>query len=1121
MPVDPKRAQAVFLMAVELEGRGDRAAVLDRECATDPELRQRVSTLLQSNDEPDIFLDQPIVGLAPQSLANLARPEREASSDRRADHTRGCTPAPPGEPASGVTVKMPASLPSIEGTGNRIGPYKLLQKIGEGGMGAVYMAEQQQPVRRSVALKIIKPGMDSEQVIARFEAERQALALMDHQNIARVLDAGTTDTGRPFFVMELVHGVSITLYCNQSQLTMRERLELFMPVCQAIQHAHQNGIIHRDIKPSNVLVTLYDGKPVAKVIDFGVAKAIGERLTERTMFTQYGSIIGTFEYMSPEQAEMSALGVDTRSDIYSLGVLLYELLTGTTPLEREKTIGSAYADILRRIREEEPPKPSTRLKGSKVTLPFLSAQRKSEPARLTKLMRGELDWIVMKALEKDRTRRYETASAFARDIQRHLDGDVVEACPPSASYRLRKFARKNRAALVTVGSFALLLLVGAVLSSLQAIRATRAESAAIGQTKRAMIAEERSRFERDRAIAAEARARGESERAERSAAEARAVLGFFQDQVLSAARPEGLEGGLGKDVTLRTVVDVAEPKIAGAFFDQPTTEASIRSVLGDTYYYLGEPALAVRQRQRALELRMARLGPDHSDTLNSQNSLALAYWAAGQNDRAIPLLEGTVAVRSGKLGPDHPDTLTSQNNLALAYKAAGELDRAIPLLEQTVAARSAKLGPDHPDTLISQSHLANGYRVTGQFERALLLSERTLATQTAKLGPDHPDTITSRNNLANTYRDAGHNDLAIPLLERTLEMGTAKLGSDHPRVLITRSILAVAYLSAGQIDRAIPLFEQTLAAQTARLGRDHPDTLTSQNNLANAYREAGQNVSAIPLLERTMKMLSTKLGPDHIRTLATQSSLANAYRDAGQLDRSIPLLERTVAASSAKLGPDHAETLTSQYNLALAYQAAGELDRAIPMLERTLAAQAAKLGPDHPSMLTTRFELAGAYQARGDSARAESLLREVLVARRKKLGTQHPQFAETLSSLGRNLLAQRKWSEAEPLLREGLAIWDARRPDDWNRFNTLSLLGHSLLGQKKFGEAEPLLRAGYEGMSAREAKLPAAKKIYLAEAGERNARLYEVWGKNDEARLWRAKLVEDTNRPKVGASDRP
>ena len=643
---------------------------------------------------------------------------------------------------------------------------------------------------------------------------------MDHQNIARVLDVGTTDMGRPFFVMELVHGVSITEYCNRSQLTTKERLELFIPVCQAIQHAHQNGIIHRDIKPSNVLVTLYDGIPVPKVIDFGVAKAIEPRLTERTMSTHYGLILGTFEYMSPEQAETSALGVDTRSDIYSLGVLLYELLTGSTPLDREKMIGLAYSDILRRIREEEPPKPSSRLKGSKETLPMISAQRKSEPARLANLMRGELDWIVMKALEKDRTRRYETASGFGYDVRRYLDGDVVEACPPSAIYRLQKFAQKNRAALVTIGSFAAILLVGAVLSIWQAIRATKAETVAISQARRAIIAEEQSRLERDRAVAAEAQAKVAREKAERSAAEARAVLGFFQDQVLSAARPEGLEGGLGKDVTIRKAVDVAEPKIEGAFLNQPTTEASVRSVLGDTYYYLGEPALAVRQRERALELRTARLGPDHSDTLNSQDRLANAYRAAGHIDRAIPLYERTFAARSAKLGPDHADTLISQNNLALTYQGAFRLDRAIPLLERTLAARSAKLGLDHPDTLISQSnpYARNAYRVAGQQERAIPLLERTLANQTASLGPDHPDRITSQNSLANAYRDAGRADRVIPMLERTLALGTVNLGRDHPKLLITQVILASAYRDAGQLDRAITLFERTLAAQTAKLG---------------------------------------------------------------------------------------------------------------------------------------------------------------------------------------------------------------------------------------------------------------------------------------------------------------
>ena len=340
------------------------------------------------------------------------------------------------KPAAAIspTVELPAVS---EKPGNTIGRYKLLQQIGEGGMGVVYMAEQNKPVQRKVALKIIKPGMDSRQVIARFEAERQALAMMDHNNIARVLDAGATDSGRPFFVMELVRGVPITRYCDENKLETRQRLELFSEVCQAVQHAHQKGIIHRDLKPSNVLVTLYDGNPVPKVIDFGVAKATSRKLTERTMFTQFGQMVGTLEYMSPEQAEMSGLDVDTRSDIYSLGVLLYELLTGSTPLDRKRLKEAAFEEIQRMIREEEPPRPSTRLSTTE-NLASVSAQRGVEPRKLSMLLRGDLDWIVMKSLEKDRTRRYESASSFAADVQRYLTDEPVEACPPSAGYKLPK-----------------------------------------------------------------------------------------------------------------------------------------------------------------------------------------------------------------------------------------------------------------------------------------------------------------------------------------------------------------------------------------------------------------------------------------------------------------------------------------------------------------------------------------------------------------------------------------------------------------------------------------------------------------------------------------------------------
>jgi serine/threonine protein kinase len=510
MSAGPQDAKGIFLAALDIPDAAERAAFLERSCGGNLALRQRVDELLRAYGQPDGPLDKLAAALATTEMAE-----------------------PIGERVGDVIA----------------GKYKLLEALGQGGMGAVFMAQQTQPVKRVVALKLIKLGMDSKQVLARFEAERQALALMDHPNIAKVLDAGATDSGRPFFVMELVKGVPITRFCDERQLSPRQRLELFIPVCQAIQHAHQKGIIHRDIKPTNVLVALYDDRPVPKVIDFGVAKAAGLQLTDASLVTGFGAIVGTPEYMSPEQAQLNQLDIDTRSDVYALGVLLYELLTGTTPLDRKRLGQGALFEVLRIIREEEPPRPSTRLSTSEA-LASIAATRATEPSKLAKLMRGELDWIVMKCLEKDRSRRYETANGLAHDLERYLADEPVEACPPSSTYRLRKLAGKYKKSLATAAAFAVLLVAGIIVSSWLAIIANRAKHSAIVAESNERAQRESAEIERNRALEAEGKEREQRKatETERDRAERELANGLL--------RPIGFAGASERDpAELRSFVD--------------------------------------------------------------------------------------------------------------------------------------------------------------------------------------------------------------------------------------------------------------------------------------------------------------------------------------------------------------------------------------------------------------------------------------------------------------------------------------------------------------------------------------------------------------------------------------
>ncbi len=793
--------KAIFNVARKIDEPDARLEYLEQVCGNDAILRERVLTLLSSYQEEESFLEL--------SAATV-----------------------------GLRVPPAATLdPPVERSGT---PYKLLEQIGEGGMGIVYVAEQQLPVRRLVALKLVKPGMDSKQVIARFEAERQALAMMDHPNIAKFHDAGTTEAGRPYFVMELVRGITINEFCDQQKLTVRQRLELFIQVCQAVQHAHQKGIIHRDLKPTNVLVTLADTVPVPKIIDFGIAKALGGSLTENTLHTDFAQFIGTPLYMSPEQAELNQFGVDTRSDVYSLGVLLYELLTATTPFEKDRLKSAGIDEMRRIIREEEPETVSARIARTRREGSAFGVQRSGRRGKETGVMSPnlilhpsafrlhpfqELDWIVARTLEKDRSRRYESASALAADIQRYLADEPVQACPPSALYRIRKFTRRNRGPVFATALVLLALVGGIVGISVGLVRAEQARRAEVEQRQLAQANERKAVA----AAVAEKQAKDLAQEREREIA---AVLSFVENKILAAARPEGAEGGLGWDVTLHQAIDAALPYLDTNFKQQPLIEARLRQTVGTSFFFSGNGNKAVEQLEKARELYERHRGLDHPDTLLALNELARSLHRAGRNDEAVRVGEQALPLRRTVLGPDHPETLEGMHNLAYHYNFVRRYDDAVKLGEETLALRKARFGPEGRQTLETMGVLAICYFNAGRHDEAIRLHEHTLALKTEKFGRDTVPTLFTMFQLAHAYAAVGRHAEALKLSEEAFLHRKRTRGPDHLVTRDNRSQLLDIYRALGKFDEIIALREETFNDRKARLGPGDPQTLVSMDELA-------------------------------------------------------------------------------------------------------------------------------------------------------------------------------------------------------------------------------------------------------------------------------------------------
>ncbi|MBI3449022.1 MAG: tetratricopeptide repeat protein [Acidobacteria bacterium] len=845
--------------------------------------------------------------------------------------------------------------------GDVIGPYRLVSPLGEGGMGEVWLAEQREPVRRDVAIKIIKQGMDTALVVARFEAERQALALMDHSAVAKVFDAGSTPLGRPYFVMEYVRGVAITEHCDRNRLTTRERLELFMRVCDGVQHAHQKALIHRDLKPSNVLVAMEDGRPVPKIIDFGVAKATSEGPADRPPQTIAGTLIGTPEYMSPEQADPACRDLDTRTDVYSLGVMLYELLVGVRPFDAGATREGGHDEIRRRIREEEPKRPSARLSGAGGALATESATRRGVDAvTLRRQLRGELDWIVMKALEKDRERRYGSAADLAADIRRHLGSLPVVAGPASAGYRARKFVGRHSVgvAFAALGVLALAGFAGAM--ALQSARIAR---------------------ERDRA-----------NREAKTATRALSVLtDLFEVSNPSAAR--------GNTITAREILDRGAEKIDRELADEPLVRAQLTLTLTEVYRSLGLYDSARPLAEKTVALRREQLGAGSPEALEAVDVLGGVQQDQGKLAEAEISFREAFEGRRSILGKDDPAFLTSLNNLGLLLQLEGKLPEAERYLREALDVRRRTLGPDDPDLLMGLNNFGLLLQNEDKPSEAEPYFHEVLDKCRRTIGSDHPHTLTAMSNLGLDLMTEGKLAKAEPLFREALETRRRVFGGDHPQTLLSVHMMGYVLRIEGRLAEAEPYTRESVDGFRRAVGPEHPRTLMALTGMALLREAQGRFGEAEVTLRGVLETRRRTLGEDHPDTLDSLQNLAAVLHDEGKQVEAESILVDAVERSRRKMGSENASTLGAMAALGDVRTSRGSLDEAERLLAEVLAAARRALPPGHRLIGRTLLYAGRCQTARGRYPEAEASLIEARRTLERAEPFQLPRIEEALADL--------------------------------------------------------------------------------------------------------------------------